>query len=377
MRIGVNTLFLIPGEVGGSETYLRQVLRHMVPASFSDEFVLFTNRENNFVLKEDLKDSGNVEFELLDFNASNRYARIIREQSELPSRARKAKVDVLWSPGYTAAVLCPCPQVVSILDMQYKTHRDDLSFLAWLTTDILVRLAARRCDRVIAISEFSKSEIVKHTSAGAEKVVVTPLAADSAFGEVGDREVRGKVVRDLVGGDGPYILSVANTYPHKNLHQLVESFGDLMDKIDHRLVIVGKPRRGEKQFQSAIAGLSDAGKIKRITGMDRDELISLYQSADLFVFPSLYEGFGLPVLEAMTAGVPVITTRNASIPEVGGDNVVYYGPGMRGDLSRKIQQVLAWSGDERDKWCKKARARAEGFTWANTASITMETLRIS
>jgi len=324
MKIGINTLFLIPGEVGGSETYLRQTLKAMIPGNPSDEFVLFTNIENESVLKDDLAGCANVSFENLNFRATRRFVRIIAEQTKLPLLVKKNKVDVLWSPGYTAPIFCKCRQVVTIHDMQYKTHREDLSLFAWLATDILVRLAARRCDGIIAVSEFSKSEIVKYTSARPDKVTAVYEAVDSAFGVLVDSKSRDSLIRNLLGGNEPYILSVANSYPHKNLHRLVESFAEVMDKIDHRLVIVGKPRRGERKLQSAIARLDDKSRVKRIDGVNGDELISLYQGADVFVFPSLYEGFGLPVLEAMVAGVPVIAARKASIPEVGGDCVVYF-----------------------------------------------------
>ena len=131
MRIGVNTLFLIPGEVGGSEVYLRETLSAMVHRAEREvAWVIFTNRENDQMWRETLHAGGAVQFCSMDFSAANRVARVLREQFGLPSAARRAGLDVLWSPGYTAPLRCPCPQVVTLLDMQYRSHPDDFSWPA-------------------------------------------------------------------------------------------------------------------------------------------------------------------------------------------------------------------------------------------------------
>jgi glycosyltransferase involved in cell wall biosynthesis len=174
MRIGINTLFFIPGEVGGSETYLCETLKALLALGGGHEVILFTSREGYKKLFLMIGKRAGVFFQSLEFSAANRYARILREQTQLPLAARRWRLDVLWSPGYTAPLFTPCPQVVSILDMQYKTHPQDLTFLARLTTNILVQTGARRARRVIAISEFSKAEVVRHTDISANKIDVTP-----------------------------------------------------------------------------------------------------------------------------------------------------------------------------------------------------------
>ncbi len=375
MKIGVNTLFYIPNEVGGSETYLRQTLIAMAAHYPAVEFVLFTNMENDPVLREDMLRFNNVHFERLNFHAIHRPTRIIKEQTELPFRVKKAHLDVLWSPGYTSVIFCPCPQVVSILDMQYKSHSDDLSWSEWLATDILVKLASKRCTKVIAISAFSRSEVIKYTGASPDKVTATLLAVDGHFGVRADESAMRQILKRLVPLDGPYILTVANSYPHKNLHALVDSFGRIMNKIPHKLVMVGKPRRGEETLQGAVNSISDKGRLIRLSGVSRGELIALYQAADLFVFPSFYEGFGLPVLEGMLAGVPVITTKYGSLPEVGGSSAVYFDPCAVHDLDNKLLEVLSWDKHKRAVWCEAAVTWAGKFTWEMTAAGTMRVLQ--
>ena len=165
MRVGVNTLFLIPGEVGGTETYLCETLRAIAKQAPQVGLVIFTNRENDRWFSEMLGGYSQIEFQSLNFLARNRYMRIIREQIELPVRAKLAHLDLLWSPGYTAPFICSCPQVVTIHDMQYKRYPEDLRFVPRLVTDIVVRISARRSSAVITDSAFSKSEIVRQTPA--------------------------------------------------------------------------------------------------------------------------------------------------------------------------------------------------------------------
>lgn len=375
MKVGVNSLFLIPSEVGGTETYLRQTLRAMAEFCPDVDLVIFTNRENDPVLRADLSPFRQVAFEPLDFNAVSRPTRILLEQVRLPGRVRKAGVDVLWSAGYTAPFSCPCPQVVTIHDMQYKTHPEDMSLPERLATDFLVRMAARRCRRVIAVSRFSRDEIIRHTSAAPDKVDAIHEAANPAFAEPLDAPALAARLKDLVPPGKPYLLSVSATYPHKRMDLLVDAFGEIMASAPHTLVMVGSARRGEPAVQAALARLPDRNRVIRLERLSMQQLVPLYQGADAFVFPSFYEGFGLPVLEAMMAGVPVVAGPHASIPELGGDAILYYDRTQPATLARKIREALAWPPDKRRAVTDAARARARTFTWRTTAEQTLATLR--
>lgn len=372
MRIGVNTLFLIPGEVGGTETYLRETLLAMAKSFVDIEWVLFTNRENDGYLRQFFGKFTHVAFNPLPLKATNRYARIIREQIDLPFRVARSHVNLLWSPGYTVPLFVPCPQVVTIPDMQYRRYPEDLTFLARIVTDILVRMAAKRCRCILAISEFSRREILAFTNAREENVRAVHLAADPAFAQPIPEDIKRQKLKRLLSAEKPYILCIANTYPHKNVHALIESFGQILEKIPHQLVLVGKPRLGEPEVQKALRQVPDSSRIQRIFRVDYEDLFALYQGADLFVFPSRYEGFGLPVLEAMMSGVPVLTTRCGSIPEVGGDKVCYFNPAISTDLARQMVQIVSWKSDYRKNHITAAQKHASQFSWEQTASKTIE-----
>jgi len=366
MHVAINTLFLIPGEVGGSETYVRETLLAIAQQHPDCTLSFVTNKENDTYFKEHFAGFAQCGFHSLPIRASNRYVRILTEQIRLPWLLRAINPDVLWSPGYTMPLWAPCRQVVSILDMQYKSHPDDLTWLARQITHALIMLAVRRADRIMAISAFSKNEIMRYARCPPDRIAVTPLGVNPAFALDGNNMPPGVNV--------PYLLCVANSYPHKNIHTLVEAFGRLVDDIPHSLVMVGRPRLGESLVQQALACVPEDRVIRR-EGVSPSELIALYQRADAFVFPSLYEGFGLPVLEAMMAGTPVITTREGALPEVCGEHAAYVSGRDVAALADCMQTILA----DRDEWAKKrrneARSHAAQFTWESTARQTVQAWR--
>ncbi len=366
MRIGINTLFLIPGEVGGSETYLCETLMALAQHYPDLRMTLFTNLENDSFLRQRFNRFEQIRFVLLRFRAQNRYMRIIREQVELPFRVARAGIDLLWSPGYTAPFAAPVPQVVSILDMQYRRFPEDLGWLARVATDLLIRAAVYRARRLFAISMFSKQEIMALTPARPDRIDVTRLAANPDF--AGDPGTTGQAVLAKRGHpSGPYLLCVAHTYPHKNVPALIRAFDELGPGVPHRLVLVGKPRRGEPAVDAAWRECGCRDRVTRIGQVEMPALIALYQGCDALVFPSLYEGFGLPVLEAMLAGVPVITADIPACREIGGDLVITCKATDVQALAGAIRQVLAEPAARRAERIAAARCRAMEFTWAETA----------
>jgi glycosyltransferase involved in cell wall biosynthesis len=371
VRIGINTLFLIPGEVGGSQTYFCETLRAMIDQFPDDNFTLFTQRENDGFLKKTFGEEGCIRYEHLDFAAMNRFVRIIREQTELPWRVKKAAVDVLWSPGYTAPILCPVPQVLSILDIQYKRFPEDLSWLARLTTDLLLRLGVWRIKSILTISEFSKSEIVHFLHVDPDRITVTHLAASGVFSGTGQSPLPSSLPAAVIAGG--YLLCVANTYPHKNVHTLVEAFGRIAATVPQSLVLVGKPRLGEEAVRQAIMAQPEATRkrIIRLEGLAFPELVALYQQACLFVFPSLYEGFGLPVLEALLAGVPVVASDIPTHREIGAAAVIYADGRDPVALSAVIQHALQTPEAHHQH---DSIRQARSFTWQQTAQQTHATL---
>ena len=366
-HLGVNTLFFIPGQVGGAETFLRETLRELLPI-LPGPCTIFTNLENDRLLRQDLErvpHSGKLEFDCLGFQAVNRYQRIIREQFQLSRHVRRAHCNILWSPGYTACLMTRIPQLVSIFDMQYRRFPQDLSFIGRWTTHFLITVGVRHCQRVSTLSEFSKNEIVHFTKMSPGKIDVPFAGVSTRFSD--------QVIRDP--SRTPYLLCVAGSYPHKNLPSLILAFDKIASKIPHHLILVGGKGLGEEKLEKTIDGAIHRDRIERKRGISREELLALYQQADLFVLPSLYEGFGLPVLEAQLAGIPVLTTGRASIAEVGGKSLFLYDPDQEGALEKGILKTLSVSSEERARRIEEGRENARQFTWRRTAELTLASLR--
>lgn len=364
-KIGINTLFLVPGDVGGTETYLRESLLAAVREYPEVEFVLFTNNENDALFRTLCAEHDNVCYVCLNFNATNRPLRIIFEQVKLPFAVRKHRVGLLWSPGYTTPFFTTCPQVVTVCDLQYKSHPEDMSALERIILDLLVRGACRRCEAVLAISEFSRREILSYGFARPEDVHAVLLGVDEAFAHHQSGEKRKKRIQELLPSPAtPFILCVAHTYPHKKVHVLVDAFKQIMEMIPHNLVLVGRARRGEERVVQSVEAVKDCRRIIRFKdGLPQGDLQLLFQSADMFVLPSVYEGFGLPVLEAMMAGTPVITTSEASLPEVAGEHAYRVAENTASALAEQILRLHALPAQERSRLTEDAQTWAKTFTW--------------
>ncbi len=374
-RLGVNTLFLVPGDVGGTETFIRETLKALADCD-GITLVVFTNRDNDRVLRRDLLEKQHIEFVQLDFSAASRPVRILLEQAWLPFAAIGKRLDYLWSPGYTAPFWAPCPQAVTIPDLQYKSHPEDMSRVERLTLDTLVRMACRRSRLVFTISEFSKREVVRYGFAPVEKVHAVLLGVDRGFATVADAEKSKESLGEYIPTDRPYILCVAHSYPHKNIHLAIEAFCLLEEVIPHNLVVVGKPRRGEDAVEKATSMLQHPERYIRFnSGLPYHVLQMLYRWADVFVLPSAYEGFGLPVIEAMMAGVPVVTTQAGSLPEVGGRWVAYAVSISASDIAEEIRRITAMPVEERKALTEGARNWADEFTWSRSATQLFDIVR--
>ncbi|MBU1567008.1 MAG: glycosyltransferase family 4 protein [Proteobacteria bacterium] len=367
MKIGVNTLFFVPGDVGGTETYLRETLVAAVSEYPAVEFILFTNIENNSLFTELFADKDNVRCVCLHFRAAIRPLRILLEQFLLPLTVKKHCPDILWSPGYTAPFFSSCPQVVTVCDLQYKRFPEDMSRLERATLDFLVRGACRQCDAVLTISEFSRQELIAFNFADNRKAFTHLLGVDSSFG-VSIAEDEKQQCLQKFSLTKPYILCVAHSYPHKKLEVLIEAFAQIEEDIPHNLVVVGRQRRGEHFLNLALKSLKNKGRYVRFNeGLPYRTLQIFFQSADMFVLPSAYEGFGLPIIEAMLAGVPVVTTQEGALKEVSGGYAFCVDRISSQDFAEQMLKVSLLSTEERGTKVLAAKQWAKSFTWQKSA----------
>ena len=377
MKIGVDALFLIPGEVGGSETWFRKTMMRLPEIMEGDEFAVYASEECFSALAADLSAYDNVTMVRTHVSARSRIRRYMFEQFELPDAVRAKGADVLFCPGNVCPVLrrCRCPVVSLVYDMQYARHPEDFSAAGLAAMRFFTPRTARRSARVVTISEFSRREIAECTGTPFDRIDVVRGGADDIFSKKPDPEYAAERRMVLLHTDAPYILTVANSYPHKRLETAVEAFGSACRGTDMRYVLVGKARRGERALAEAVEKLPDKSRFIRLSHVTESDLAVLYQGASVFLFPSVYEGFGLPVLEAMCAGAPVAAVRAGSVPEVGGLAAAYAEPDAAGGLCEALGRVLALTPDAREAMISQGRSRMRMFSWDETARALAGSIR--
>jgi len=290
----------------------------------------------------------------------------------LPAILMKENVDVFWGPGY----LVPLGgsgfrRVVTFCDLSFHQAKSTFPLSTRSYFRLMFRQTARKADRIIAISDFTKSEIGRcYGPKCLAKTRVIPLDCSDAFRAIGGRRLN---ANEKFGIVGPYILFVGNLEPRKNLAALIEAFRQIKraQAIPHQLVIVGQKAW---MYRDVFRSIRTAGLERDVvlTGyVDQADLPGLYAGADVFVYPSLYEGFGIPILEAMAVGVPVIASNRASIPEVAGDAAMLCDPEDPVALGRAMLRVLE-SPALREDMRAKGTARVAQFSWRRSAQRLLQ-----
>lgn len=227
-------------------------------------------------------------------------------------------------------------------------------------------------DAVITESESTKNDIIRHLNIDPQKIFVTHFAADESFRPIKENEVKKKLSKFNI--QKPYIMFLGTLEPRKNIPTLIRAFTALKKKknIPHKLVLVGQKGWFFQEIEKALEESLYRDEIIFPGYIPDEDIPALYNGAEIFVYPSFYEGFGLPVLEAMQCGTPVITSNISSMPEIGGDACYYIEPKSLDDLTRGLEKIIE-NTDLRKKMSQKGIERAKQFSWEKCAK---ETLRI-
>lgn len=367
MKIGLNALFIRPGWHGGTEVYLRNLLRTLPVVGCEHEFYLFTNQENHatFSFTEP-----NIRKELIPIRANIKPLRVWAEQVMLPYQAARLKLDVIHGPGYTTPAFGPCARVVTIHDLQYKYYPEVYPTGQYLFFKTFIPLSAKTSTAIITDAQSTKSDLEKFLFIPPEKVTPIHLAPDPRFAQP-PSATQIKAAQARYNLPNQYILTVSSFRPQKNTLRLIEAYHQLKERgIKHKLVLVGRKLSPYSKAQEIIHWL-ELEKDVIITGYVSDEdLPPIYAGADLFVFPSFFEGFGIPVLEAMACGLPVVLSNVASLPEAGGEAGYYVDPYRVEEITEAMYQILT-KPILHQTLSAKSQAHTKNFTWERTARETI------
>ncbi len=355
LRIGVNALYLLPGGVGGTEIYLRSLLQAMAECGAAYEFVLFTNRETGGDLTPA---SANFKTAVQPIHAANRVARILWEQTGLPIEAARHSIDVLFNPGFTSPLLCPCPCVTVFHDMQHKRHPEYFRWFDLPFWRLLLFGAAIQAEQLIAVSEATRSDVLHYYPLPESRISVIPHGVSEEFFGLNDAR------------DGDYILCVSTLHPHKNLDQLVRMFARLhKEQPSLRLVLAGMRGFHSENLEALITALGMNKSIEVTGWIPRPALLDLYRHAKTFCYPSTFEGFGMPILEAMAAGLPTVCADREPMRWVAGGAAILFDPASDESLLAALRKALT---DE--EICRLGPPRARQFSWRAAAEATLNVL---
>jgi glycosyltransferase involved in cell wall biosynthesis len=358
MRIAIDARTLASPKTG-DRTYCLNLTRALARVDRRNEYLLYTACETP----------------LADVGAANFRQRLLAARPEwswtpvaLPRAARADRCDLVHVQ-YIVPPYCPAPLITTVHDISFRRHPRWFPVKHALLLNLLVPLAMARAERVITCSEYTRREMIELYGTEPEKIVVTPYAADPIYRPVA-AEVARQAVRERFNLRHPYILSVGVLQPRKNLPRLVEAYTRIAREVPQHLVLVGKEGWAFEALRKRVARSGVTSRI-HFTGYVADaDLPPLYAAADLFVYPSLYEGFGLPPLEAMACGTPVVTSNTTSLPEVVGDAALTVDPRDAGALAAAIAEVLT-SPERRAELIQRGLARAQQFSWERTAEETV------
>jgi len=340
----------------GIGTYIRNLLKHLALIDRDTEYVLLC-RPQDVKVAEGLGPNFRAVAE-----SSRPYS--VAEQVMLPARLVAQNVSLLHEPHYVLPPLVPCRAVVTIHDCihlmfpQYLPNR-----LAYGYARATLWAAARRAERIFTVSETSKADILRYCDVAAERIIVVYNAIDDRFATPPEPEAIERV-RERYQLHGPFALYVGNIKPHKNLERLIDAF-DLVRRGGFErleLLIIGDQISKYPRLRRAVDKHKLHKHVRFLGFVPDDTLAALYRLATVFVFPSLYEGFGLPPLEAMASGTPVVTSNRSSLPEVVGDAAVLVDPYSAASIAEGIQQVLS-DPELRRSLSARGLARAREFSW--------------
>jgi glycosyltransferase involved in cell wall biosynthesis len=358
LRIGVNALYLIPGEVGGSEIYLNCLLRALAAIDRDNHYFVFTNRETTGLAPE----QANFTVEQQPVRARFRPGRILWEQTGLPLRAAALGLDVLWNPGFTSPLLCGCPQVTVFHDMQHKRHPEHFRWFDLPFWRLLLHGSAHLSTRLIAISAATRDDLLRYYRLSAGKVSVVWSGVDSHF-------------FGITRAPQNYFLAVSTLHPHKNLDGLLRAFAQFhQTRPEFRLVIAGLRGFQTEELERLRVSLGLADAVEFTGWVSRERLYELYAGAFAFLYPTTFEGFGLPLLEALAAGLPVACSRIEPLISLAGDAALLFEPANDAALLEAMT-TLATDAEMRARLSAAGPPRAAQFSWEATARATLQVLQ--
>jgi glycosyltransferase involved in cell wall biosynthesis len=345
----------------GNEVYIRNLLNEFARLDRSSDFIAYVSKPDAHLQVPKSVRTSHV--------SQNPFRRL---GLDLGVQLRRDQPDLLHVQ-YTGSIGCSVPLVVSVHDVSYLEHPQYFTRFRAAQLRYTVKRTVEAAARVLTPSEFSRKAILRHYKLDERKVVVVPNAVSSSFRPV-DREMASAIVEEKFGIKGPFVLTVGDLQPRKNHLGLLHAFEEMLRQhphLPHRLVFVGKETWYSKELHKAVLRSGIAGRVDFTGFVEDPDLLQFYGACDLFVFPSFYEGFGLPILEAMACGRATACSSATAMPEVANAAGILFDPYSVPEMARAMGDVLL-DGEMRARLERLGTQRAAGFTWERAAQRTLD-----
>jgi glycosyltransferase involved in cell wall biosynthesis len=360
MRIGVNALYLIPKGVGGTEIYLRALLPALAEIDSVNRYFIFTNRETGDLVPQ----AANFTHVPQPVHAVSRARRLLWEQTALPLAAARLRLDVLLNPGFTAPLLCPCPQVTVFHDLQHKRHPEYFRWFDLPFWNFFLFWSAMVSRLVVADSNATAEDLRHWYRLAPATIRIVPLGVDPRCVEIAARR-----------RPEPFLLAVSTLHPHKNVDGLLRAFAVFRQRHpEYRLVVSGIHGFFSAELHALRDRLHLADSVDFPGWIPREDLYLLYARATAFLYPSLFEGFGLPVLEALAAGVPTACSQVEPMNSIAGAAALKFDPHNPSAIAEAMHRLVT-DAELRRRLAAAGPLRAAQFSWGATAQAVLDALR--
>lgn len=366
MRVGVNTRFLLKHKMEGFGWFTFEIFSRIVRAHPEVEFIFFFDRKYD----EQFVFSKNVTPIVIAPQARHPILFKWWFNRSIPKALKKYKCDVFISPDGYLSLKTSIPQLAVIHDLSFEHHPEDFPKTALKYLKSYFPLFAKKAARIVTVSEYSKQDIVKTYGVSPEKIDVIYNGVSAVFEPL--RERKQLEIKEKYTNHQPYLLFVGAIHKRKNLQRLITAYKKLKTETNHphHLVIVGTPMWESQQIQIPKELKSNI----HFTGhLDQASLAQVVATAELLCLVSYFEGFGLPLIEAMKAGTPVLAGNLTALPEVGGDAAVYCDPMDEQSIFEKLDALLSTPEDLK-QMREKGLSRAQQFSWDQSAEKLWESI---
>ncbi|MGP8244777.1 MAG: glycosyltransferase family 4 protein [Bryobacteraceae bacterium] len=360
LRIGINALYLIPGGVGGTEIYLRSLLDALAKIDSVNRYLVFTGREAGRNLAPR---AGNFRSLVQPIRSANRPARLFWEQTGLALAALRENLDVVLNPGFTAPLACSCPQVTVFHDLQHKRHPEHFRWFDLPFWNFFLYWSAHLSSLLLADSPATAADLKHFYRLPDSRIRVVALGADERCFDIARRR-----------RPEPFLLTVSTLHPHKNLDGLLRAFAIFRaSQPRFRLVVTGIHGFAARELLALRDQLGLTEAVDFPGWIPREDLYDLYARAWAFVYPSTFEGFGLPVAEALAAGIPSACSAVEPVATVAGQAALLFAPGDTAGLALALERLVS-DDDLRLRLAAAGPLQAARYSWRATAEQTLAAL---